>query len=165
MTKWRKGLIPAAVLAAVALVLPLSASPAVAQTQTVHQREIPFGDVHPCTHEPVQGNTDVHMTIITQDNGDGTTTVKVIQHEHGEQMIGDVSLDFYTFNENEKTETEFTILGGTGSQDVWTRWIHTSEELAFQEEPGLDDYFQKTTLFFSPLLPPTLVEDERPDCR
>lgn len=165
MTRWRKGLTPAAAFAAVALVLPLSASPAYAQAQTVHQREVPFGDIHPCTKEPVQGPTDVHMTIITQDNGDGTTTVKVKQHTHGQQMLGDVSLDWYVFNENEDTETEFTLFGSAGSQEVWTRWIHTSEDVAFQEEPGLDDYFQRTTLFFSPFLPPVLVEDERPDCR
>lgn len=165
MTIWRKGLTPAAVLAAVALVLPLSATTASAQTQTVNEDEIPFGSTHPCTHEPVQGDSTVHMTIITQSNPDGTTTVKVRQHTHGQQLLGDISLDWYTFNDNEDSDTEFTFFGPSGSSDVWTRFIHTSEDIAFQEEPGLDDYFQKTTLFISPLLPPVLVEDERPDCR
>lgn len=165
MTKWRKVSIPAAALAAVALVLPLSATPAAAQATTEHTREIPFGAVHPCTNETVEGLTDLKVTTIMQDNGDGTTTVRVRQHAHAEQMIGAVSLDFYTFNENQNSDTEVTFLGSSGSTDIWTRWIHTSEDLAFQEEPGEDDYFQKTTIFFSPLLPPTIVEDERPDCR
>ncbi|HEX2058049.1 MAG TPA: hypothetical protein VHI71_06730 [Actinomycetota bacterium] len=165
MTKWRKVSIPAAAVAAVALVLPLSATPAAAQAVTEHHREIPFGAIHPCTKETVEGPTDLHVTTIMQENGDGTTTVKVRQHAHAEQMIGDASLDFYTFNENQQTDTEVTILSSGGSTDIWTRWIHTSEDVAFQEEPGLDDYFQKTTIFFSSLLPPTFVEDERPDCR
>lgn len=165
MTKWRKASIPAAAFLAVALVLPLSATPAAAQTQTVHEQDIPFGAVHPCTQETVQGPTDLHMTIITQENGDGTTTLKVRQHVHGQQMIGDVSLDYYTFNDNEQSDTEFTLLGPSGTRDIWTRWIHTSEDVAHQEVPGEDDYFQRTSIVVQPLLPPTIIEDERPDCR
>lgn len=165
MTKWRKGSIPAAAFLAVALVLPLSATPAAAQAQTVHQDEIPFGSIHRCTGEPVEGDTDVHTTTIIKDNGNGTTTVKVKQHTHGQQLLGTVSQDWYVFNENEDTETEFTLLGPSGGGDIWTRFIHTTEDVAFQEEPGKDDYFQRTSIVISPLLPPTFVEDERDDCR
>ena len=165
MTRRRNASNLAAAFLAAALVLPLSATPALAQTQTVHEQNIPFGAIHPCTKEPVQGPTDVHTTIITQSNPDGSTTVRVRQHTHGQQMLGDVSLDWYTFNDAENADTEFTFFGPSGSRDIWTRWVHTSEDVAFEEEPGLDDYFQRTTIFISPFLPPTIVEDERPDCR
>lgn len=165
MTKRNKLSIPAALVGAVALVLPFAPTAALAQTETVHYDEVEFASTHPCTGEPVEGDTKVKMTITTRDNGDGTTSVHVRQHTHGQQLLGLVSQDWYVFNEAEDTHEQTTFFGASGSVDVWTRYIHTSEDLAFQEEPGLDDFFQKTTLFISPLLPPVLVEDERPDCR
>ena len=164
MTKRTKGFIPAAALSAVALVLPLSAT-AFAQTEHVHEDEVVFASQHPCTKEPVEGDTHVRMTITTTDNPNGTMTVKVKQHTHGQQLLGLISQDWYVFNDAEDQEESTTILGTTGSVDTWTRFIHTSEDVAYQEEPGKDDYFQRTSLLFSPFLPPVLIEDERPDCR
>ena len=37
-----------------------------------------------------------------------------------------------------------------------TVFVHTSEDLAFQEEPGLDDFHQRFTVTFSPLSPPVV---------
>lgn len=164
MTKLTKASIPAAVLA-VAAALPLAATSAFAQTQHVHEDEVVFASIHPCTKETVEGDTKVKMTITTTENSNGTTTVKIKQHTHGQQLLGTVSQDWYVFNDAQDEETTYTLLGPSGSVDTWTRFIHTSEDVAFQEEPGEDDYFQRTSVVFSPLLPPTLIEDEREDCR
>jgi hypothetical protein len=45
-----------------------------------------------------------------------------------------------------------------------TEYIHTGESLAFQEEPGLDDYHQRLKFTFSPFLPPVITRDTA-DCR
>lgn len=159
MTKRIKGLIPATVFSVVALVLPLTANTAFAQTQQVHERDVEFASQHPCTEELVEGDTTVHMTITTTNNPDGTMTVKVKQHTHGQQLLGVISQDWYTFNDAEDTEETFTLLGPAGSVSTKTIFIHTSEDVAFQEEPGLDDLHQRFAIAFSPLLPPTVVRD------
>ncbi|HYO61097.1 MAG TPA: hypothetical protein VEU29_04290 [Actinomycetota bacterium] len=163
MTKSRKAFIPAVL--AIALAIPLTATSALAQTQHVHEDEVVFASQHPCTEEPVEGDTKVKMTITTTENSDGTTTVKVRQHTHGQQLLGTFSQDWYVFNDAQDEETTYTLFGPAGSVDSWTRFIHTTEDVAFNEEPGKDDYFQRTSIVFSPLLPPVLIEDERPDCR
>lgn len=163
MTNSRKAFIPAVL--AVALALPLTASSAFAQTQHVHEDEVVFASQHPCTEEPVEGDTKVKMTITTTENSNGTMSVKIRQHTHGQQLLGVISQDWYVFNDAQDEETEFTLLGPAGSVDTWTRFIHTSEDIAYNEEPGKDDYFQRNSVVFSPLLPPTVIEDERPDCR
>jgi hypothetical protein len=153
MTKWRY------VVAAAALVLPLSAAPAFAQTQT-HQEEVEFASEHPCTREIVEGDTKVKMTITTTDNGDGTTTVHVRQHTHGQQLLGVVSQDWYVFNENQDSETTETIFGQSGTVETHTRFIHTTEDLAHQElVQGLDDFHQRLEVVIQPLLPPVVVRD------
>lgn len=164
MTNRTKASIPASLIA-LALVLPLGATPASAQPQHVHEDEVVFASQHPCTEEPVEGDTKVKMTITTTENSNGTTSVKIRQHTHGQQLLGVISQDWYVFNDAQDEETTYTLFGPSGSVDTWTRFIHTSEDVAFNEEPGKDDYFQRTSVIFSPLLPPTLVEDERPDCR
>lgn len=158
MTKRNKALIPAAALCAVALLLPFTASPAFAQTQTFEE-EIEFAGDHPCTLEPLQGDTRVRMTITTTNNPNGTMTVRIHQHTHGQQLLGLVSNDWYVFNEGEDTVTETTLLGPAGTTNTKTIFVHTSEDLAFQEEPGLDDYHQRLVVTFSPLLPPTVLKD------
>jgi hypothetical protein len=160
MTKWRKASIPAAILAAVSLV-PLAATPASAET---FREEIEFANVHNCTGETVQGDVWVKMTITTTDNGDGSTTVRIHQHTHGQQLLGLVSNDWYVFNEGEDRVEEFTIFGGTGTVVSRTDYIHTTEDLAFQEEPGKDDFHQRLSITFSPLLPP-VVNRADSDCR
>lgn len=154
MTKWTKA------FAFVALVLPFAAQPAFAQTSETYKDEVEFASEHPCTREVVEGDTKVKMTITTTDNGDGTTTVDIHQHTHGQQLLGVVSLDWYVFNENQDTHTEETILGSSGSVETHTRFIHTSEDIAYQElAQGLDDFHQKLEVVFTPLLPPVVVRD------
>jgi hypothetical protein len=137
MTKWTR-VIPAAALA-----LTIAAPPALAQSQQ-HHEEVEFASDHPCTREFVEGDTKVKMTITTTDNGDGTTTVHVHQHTHGQQLLGVVSGDWYVFNENQDSHTTETIIGPSGSVDTHTRFIHTTEDLAYQElAQGLDDFHQR----------------------
>jgi hypothetical protein len=155
MTKVRKASAIASALAAVALALPLS-SPASAAT---YQEEIEFATDHPCTREIVEGDTTVRMTINTTSNPDGTQTVQVIQHTHGQQLLGVVSQDWYVFNEGENTNESFTLVGPSGSISTRTTFIHTSEDLAYQEVPGMDDFHQRLLVTFTPLLPPTIVRD------
>lgn len=154
MTKWTK------VFAFVALVLPFAAQPAGAQTSESYKEEVEFASDHPCTREIVEGDTKVKMTITTTDNGDGTTTVDVHQHTHGQQLLGVVSQDWYVFNENQDSHTTETIGGSTGTVETHTRFIHTSEDLAYQELlQGLDDFHQKLEVVVQPLLPPVVVRD------
>lgn len=159
MTKWRKASCAAAALSVVALVLPFSASPALAATQTFEE-EVEFAGDHPCTHEPLEGDQRVHMTITTTDNPNGTMTVRIHQHTHGQQLLGLVSGDWYVFNEGEDSVSETTLLGPAGTTTTKTIFVHTSEDLAFQESAqGLDDYHQRLVVTFSPLLPPTVLKD------
>jgi hypothetical protein len=151
MTKWK------AVLSLGALLLPFAASPA--QAETYHE-EVEFASEHPCTGEVVEGDTKVKMTITTTDNGDGTTTVHVHQHTHGQQLLGVVSQDWYVFNENQDSHTTETLLGPSGTVEAHTRFIHTSEDLAYQElVQGLDDFHQRLEIVIQPLLPPVVVRD------
>jgi hypothetical protein len=144
MTKWIKA------LPAVALVQ---------SSETFHE-EVEFAEEHPCTGEIVEGDTTVRMTITTTDNGDGTTTVDVHQHTHGQQLRGVVSQDWYVFNENMDSHTSETIIGSSGTVDTHTRFIHTTEDLAYQElMQGLDDFHQRLEVVVQPLLPPTVVRD------
>lgn len=155
MTNWKKGSTFASVLAAVSLMLPLSN---VASAET-YREEVEFASTHPCTGELVEGDTKVKMTINTTNNPDGTMTVDITQQTHGQQLLGLVSQDWYVFNEGQDTSETFTLLGPSGSVTTRTTFIHTSEDVAFQEEPGLDDYHQRLLVTFTPLLPPTVVRD------
>lgn len=142
------------VASAVALAVPMFASPAHAET---YHEEIEFSDVHDCTGEPVEGDTKVRITVDATDNGDGTTTVKAKQHTVGSQLRGLISNDKYTFNNSEDSETTETIVGNAGTVDSKTVFVHSSEDVAFQEQPGLDDFHQRFRLTFAPLLPPVLT--------
>lgn len=157
MKRSRKALVPTAVLAAVGLLLPLSGT-ASAETQTFHE-EVQFSSTHPCTGELVEGDTKVKMTITTTNNPDGTMTVGIHQHTHGQQLLGVVSQDWYVFNDGQNSSETFTLLGPSGTVATRTTYIHTSEDVAFQEQPGLDDFHQRLVVTFTPLLPPTVVKD------
>lgn len=161
MTKLRKASSIAAALAAVALVLP---SPALAQTQHIHEDEVEFASIHNCTGEAVQGDVWVKYTITQTDNGDGTTTVKIKQHTHGQQLLGLISNDWYVFNDAQDTEETFTVFGSTGTVSTRTDYIHTTEDVAYQEEPGKDDFHQRLAFTFSPLLPPVITKSTS-ECR
>jgi hypothetical protein len=156
MTNWRKGSIPATLLSVVALVLPLTASPAHAET---YREDVEFSSVHNCTLEAVQGDAWVKITIETTDNGNGTTTVAMKQHTHGQQLLGLISGDWYVFNNGEDFTDTATIFGSSGTVYSRTEYIHTTEDVAFQETAGLDDYHQRLKFTFSPLLPPVVTKD------
>jgi hypothetical protein len=132
------------------------ANPALAET---YHEEIEFSSTHTCTQEPVEGNTKVMITVNTTQNNDGTTTVKTKQHTVGSQLQGVFSNDHYTFNNSEDVEETETILGSAGQVKSRTVFVHSGEGLAFQETQGLDDFHQKFTLTFVPLLPPVLTKD------
>lgn len=158
MTRFRKASSIAATIAAVALVLPLSATAAFAQTQHIHEDEVEFASVHNCTGEPVQGDVWVKMTITQTANPDNTTTIKVKQHTHGQQLLGLISNDWYVFNDAQDQEETFTLLGPSGTVSSRTTYIHTTEDLAYQEVQGLDDFHQRMEVTFSPLLPPVITK-------
>lgn len=155
MTKLRKASAVAAALAAVALVLP---SPAFAQTQHIHEDDVEFASVHNCTGEAVQGDVWVKFKITQTANSDGTTTIEVKQLTHGQQLLGLVSGDWYVFNDGQDSTETFTLLGPTGTVSSRTTYIHTGEDLAFQEQLGLDDFHQRLEITFSPLLPPVITK-------
>lgn len=161
MTKLRRASSIAASLAAVALVLP---SPAFAQTEHIHEDEVEFASVHNCTGEPVRGNVWVKWTITQTANPDNTTTIRLKQHTHGQQLLGLASNDWYVFNEAEDVEETFTVFGPTNTVRTRTSYIHTTEDLAFEEEPGLDDFHQNLEITFSPLLPPVITKSTS-ECR
>jgi hypothetical protein len=134
-----------------ALLVPAAVIPASADST---QQEVPFDGPHFCTRENVTGEQKIHITFDTQQNPGGTTTITSRQHAHGEQLLGNVSGDFYVFNErSERVETD-TILGSQGTFSVDTHFIHMSEEQAFLELPGMDDLKQSTEFTFvrDPLL-------------
>jgi hypothetical protein len=71
-----------------------------------------------------------------------------------------VSQDWYVFNENLDSHTSETILGRSGTVETHTRFIHTTEDIAFQEPmQGLDDFHQRLEVVIQPLLPPVVVSD------
>ncbi|HYO60531.1 MAG TPA: hypothetical protein VEU29_01370 [Actinomycetota bacterium] len=156
MTNRKKRFALVAVLALACLHVAGSAGPAAAAAQT-YQTEVEFSPEHPCTHEIVEGELRVKWTIVTQDNPDGTMKVTIHQHTHGQQLLGLFSQDWYVFNGAENVHEEFTLLGPSGSVVTKTVFVHTSEDLAFQEEPGLDDFHQRFTVTFSPLGPPVVT--------
>ena len=128
---------------------PFGATPA--HAETFHD-EIEFSRTHECTHEDVIGETRVHVTTTTTDNGDGTTTVHVKQHAHGSHLVGFFSGDEYVLNEKTDVDEEFivsTSLGGAGSTK--TTFNHKGEEQAFTEVPGQDDLWQRVTFVIPPL--------------
>ena len=147
------------VASAVALIIPVYAGPASAET---YHEEIEFASQHECTQETVEGDTKVRITVNTTDNPDGTTTVNTKQHTVGSQLRGLISNDKYTFNNSQDTEQTDTLLGSVGTVDSKTVFVHSSEDVAYLEQPGLDDLHQRFTLTFAPLLPPvlTLGQDE-----
>jgi hypothetical protein len=154
LTRFKSKRVIVAVGSAVALALPLFANTAFAET---YHEEIEFSDVHDCTGEPIEGDTKVRITVDTTDNADGTTTVKTKQHTVGSQLRGVISNDKYTFNNSEDVESTSTILGNTGTVDSKTVFVHSSEDVAYLEQPGLDDFHQRFRLTFAPLLPPVLT--------
>ena len=139
------------------LVTPFGASVA---TAAEDHFEIEFSSTHECTHEQVNGETKVHATTTTADNGDGTTTVTVRQHQHGSHLEGAISGDEYVFNEQSEIVENFVIdtsLGGVVS--THTTFNHKGEEQAFTEVPGEDDLQQRVTFVFPPVGPPTMVQE------
>lgn len=142
------------VVSAVALVIPVFAGPASAET---YHEEIEFASQHECTQETVEGDTKVNITVTTTENSDGTTTVKTKQHTVGSQLRGLISNDKYTFNNSEDVEQTDTLLGPTGTVNSKTVFVHSSEDVAYLEQPGLDDLHQRFSLVFAPLLPPVLT--------
>lgn len=145
------------VTSAVAMALPLFANPAAAAT---YQEEIEFASEHECTGEPVEGDTKVRYTITTTDNSDGTTTVHTKQHTVGSQLRGLISNDKYTFNDSQDAETTDTIFGSAGTVSTKTIFVHSSEDVAYLEQPGKDDLHQRLDIVIAPLLPPTVVMDD-----
>lgn len=156
LTRFKKAHVPVTVASIVAVALPLLANPASAAT---YHEEIEFAATHNCTGEPVEGDTKVRITVDTTENSDGTTTVKTKQHTVGSQLKGLISHDHYTFNNSEDVEETATILGSAGYVKSRTVFVHSSEDVAYAEQPGLDDFHQKFTLTFAPLLPPVLSKD------
>lgn len=156
LTRFRKAHVPVTLASIVAVALPLSAGPASAETY--HER-IEFAAVHNCTGETVEGDTKVRITIDTTENSDGTTTVHSKQHTVGSQLRGVISNDKYTFNNSEDVDETFTLLGSAGTHKSRTVFVHSSEHVAYLEQPGLDDFHQKFTLTFAPLMPPVLTKD------
>lgn len=156
MSNRKKRLLFAAVTALACIEVAATPSAAIAATET-YQREIEFTPDHPCTHEPLEGDLRVRWTIVTQDNPDGTMKVTIHQHTHGQQLLGLISQDWYVFNGGQDTHESFTLAGPSGSVTTKTVFVHTSEDLAFQEEPGLDDFHQRFTVTFSPFAPPVVT--------
>jgi hypothetical protein len=157
LTRSRKAHAVATVASAVALALPLFASPAAAAT---YSEEIEFASEHECTGEPVAGDTRVRYTITTTENPDGTTTVHTKQHTVGSQLRGLISNDKYTFNDAQDVETTETIVGNAGTVRTKTIFVHSSEHVAYLEQPGADDLHQRLDIVLTPLLPPTIVLDD-----
>lgn len=130
------------------VVAPFGASPAHAET---YHDEIEFSRTHQCTHEDVIGETKVHVTTTTQENGDGTTTVHVIQHQHSSHLVGVFSGDEYVLNEMTMVQESFVVstsLGGAGQTK--TTFNHKGEDQAFTEVPGEDDLWQRVTFVIPP---------------
>ncbi|HYO61096.1 MAG TPA: hypothetical protein VEU29_04285 [Actinomycetota bacterium] len=141
----------------VAVALPLLANPASAAT---YHEEIEFATTHNCTGEPVEGDTKVRITVDTTENSDGTTTVKTKQHTVGSQLRGLISNDKYTFNNSEDVEETATLFCSAGHIKSRTVFVHSSEDVAYTEQPGMDDFHQHFTMTFAPLLPPVLTKDK-----
>jgi hypothetical protein len=154
LTRFRSTRVPVTVASLVALALPLFAGPASAAT---YHEEIEFASEHECTGETVEGDTKVRMTVDTTENSDGTMTVHTKQHTVGSQLKGLISNDHYTFNGSQDVETTDTLLGPAGTVDGKTVFVHSSEDVAYLEQQGLDDLHQRFSLTFAPLLPPVLV--------
>lgn len=157
LTRFRKAHVPVTVATIAAIALPLMASPASAAT---YHDEIEFATTHNCTGEPVEGDTKVRITIDTSENPDGTTTVHTKQHTVGSQLRGLISNDKYTFNNSEDLTETTTLLGSAGTVKSRTVFVHSSEDVAYLEQPGLDDFHQHFTFTFAPLLPPVLSKDK-----
>lgn len=151
LTRLKSTRVPVTLASLVALALPLLANPAFAAT---YQEEVEFATEHECTGEIVEGDTKVRITVNTTENSDGTTTVHTKQHTVGSQLKGVVSNDHYTFNGSQDVETTDTILGSAGTVDGKIVFVHSSEDVAYLEQPGVDDLHQRFTLTFAPLLPP-----------
>jgi hypothetical protein len=154
LTRLRSTRVAVTMASAVALALPVFAGPASAAT---YHEEIEFSSTHDCTGEPIEGDTKVRITVNTTENSDGTTTVNTKQHTVGSQLRGIISNDKYTFNNAQDTEQTDTIIGSAGVVDSKTVFVHSTEDVAYLEQQGLDDFHQRFTLTFSPLLPPVLV--------
>lgn len=161
LTRFKSTRVPVTVASIVAVAFPLFASPASAET---YQEEVEFAATHECTQEPVEGDTKVRITVNTTENSDGTTTVHTKQHTVGSQLRGLISNDKYTFNNSEDVEETFTLLGSTGSIKVKTIFVHSTEDVAYLEQQGLDDFHQKFNMTFAPLLPPVITKDTA-DCK
>lgn len=164
MTNRRKVALPIAAVSAFAILLPLGSPGAIAATTRTHQKDVEFAARHPCTQEDVVGDTRVRMTIEETTNDDGTTTVTTTQHTHGQQLLGVVSQDWYTFNHASEVTTTETFVGTSGTTKSKTIFEHTSEDIANLEPPGEDDFHQKLHVITQPFLPPVVVQDTG-DCK
>lgn len=156
MTRFKSTRVPVTLASILAVALPLLANPAMAET---YHNEVEFSATHECTGEQVEGDTKVKVTFNTTENSDGTTTVHTKQHTVGSQLRGLISNDKYTFNNSEDVEETFTILGSFGSIKFKTIFVHSSENVAYLEQPGKDDLHQKFSATFAPLLPPVVTKD------
>lgn len=154
LTRSKSTRVAATVASAVALMIPVFAGPASAET---YHEEIEFASEHECTGEFVEGDTKVRITVNTTENSDGTVTVNTKQHTVGSQLRGIVSNDKYTFNNSQDVEQTDTLLGPTGTVDSKTVFVHSTEDVAYLEQQGMDDLHQRFTLTFAPLLPPVLM--------
>ena len=142
--------------ASVAAAVLAGGAPAATETFTEH---VEFASQHPCTLEPVVGETRVHVVITTTE-----TRIRVLQQTHGQTLVGAVSGDDYVFNNAEDVVTEADLVGGSARLVIRTEFIHQGEGVAFGEEQGLDDFHQRLVVTVTPGLPPT-IERDRADCR
>ena len=150
----------AAVIALVAVALPLAGGIASAETVKTHDREVIFDSQHECTGENVVGDRTVRTTITTTEHDDGTTTIHTHQKTHGQQLVGFPSTDQYTFNGAVDVHTTETILGRSGTAQFKTIFIHNGEGpvgTAVGAQQGVDDFHLKQDVVVSPILPPTVV--------
>ena len=130
------------------IVAPFGASPAHAET---YHDEIEFSRTHECTHEEVIGDVRIHVTTTTTDNGDGTTSVHVVQHYHGSHLIGTFSGDEYVLNERTEEHLTFVVvtnLGGVGTAKTTVN--PQGEGQAFPQGPGQDGPWRRVSFVVPP---------------
>lgn len=153
-------------LAAVAAMtmVPFAVSPALGETVTETQHDVPFSAVHNCTLENVTGDTTMHATVTITTGTDGVKQVHILQRTLGTHMIGVTSGDSYNFNNAEDYHEHFTVGSGGGHVMTRTEYIHHGEGLANMEQQGLDDYHQRITVLIPATGPPTVVKTEA-ECR
>ena len=98
-----------------------------------------FFEHNECTGEFVELSGRVHLVTSSEDNGDGTFSVKVHTNTQGVSGIGIITGDPYRFNQgtNEMGEVDATE-GGTVHMVGHEEFIHLGEGGGLTS-PGLDD--------------------------